>query len=309
MQEETEKANYESGMLSTPVATAQADGVEAGGAANVIPGITGAFAAVPAGSPDIIQQQKKELARSSILQLPGDLARDSSRDKLDPGGIIQERIEARSPWQEVSLPGVTLSGQLGECDDPSVWWLTELEGSLRITRESTPEDMSLSSEAPSLDGVTTLMLQNVPNHCTRSMLEGILDREGFRGQYDFLYLPCEFGTKSCFGYAFLNMVSSDAVHALSRHFDGFTEWPVRSDKTVALVNASAMMQGFNKLVERYRNSPLMHFTVDDNLRPAVYHGGVRVPFPAPTSQLRPPRLRPRKQRGKLMRRCSTHSFS
>merc|ERR1712050_376422 len=93
---------------------------------------------------------------------------------------------------------------------------------------------------------------------------------------------------SCFGYAFINMVEPRDAERLVDHFQGFDRWP-EADTKRAVVHLSEALQGLEELVERYRNSALMHPKVLDELRPAVYHRGARVPFPKPTAPVRPPR--------------------
>merc|ERR1740123_2226645 len=39
---------------------------------------------------------------------------------------------------------------------------------------------------------TTVMLRNLPNDYTRDMLLALLDKEGFQGKYNFVYLPMDF---------------------------------------------------------------------------------------------------------------------
>jgi phosphatidylglycerophosphate synthase len=50
-------------------------------------------------------------------------------------------------------------------------------------------------------------------------------------------------------------------------------------------------KGLGAHIERYRNSPVMHESVPDEYKPAMYTRGVRVPFPPPTKNLRMPRIR------------------
>jgi len=137
---------------------------------------------------------------------------------------------------------------------------------------------------------TTLMFRNLPEGFNRSRLEALLDAEGFAPRYDFLYLPANLGSGACFGYALINMVAPSDARAFIEHFQGFDRWPVTSDKR-ALVHMSEELQGLNEMIERYRNSPLMHESIADELRPAVYRSGTRAEFPGPTAPLKAPRVR------------------
>lgn len=67
-------------------------------------------------------------------------------------------------------------------------------------------DSSTSSE---IAEQTTIMLRNLPLKYTRTMLLDLLDSEGFKGRYDFFYLPSNFETSLGFGYAFVNFSSED----------------------------------------------------------------------------------------------------
>jgi len=141
-----------------------------------------------------------------------------------------------------------------------------------------------------MSGATTLMFRNLPDGFSRPQLEQLLDAEGYAGRYDFIYLPAELSTGACFGYAFVNLVSSSDMKGFIRHFQGFDHWPVQSSKK-ALIHTSEGIQGLEEQIERYRNSPLMHPSVADGLRPAVYREGKRATFPNPTAPLKPPRVR------------------
>merc|ERR1712038_1292935 len=63
--------------------------------------------------------------------------------------------------------------------------------------------LSLSPTSPPAQddcSKTTLMFRNLPQWYTRQKLESLLDAEGFGSHYDFIYLPAELGSGSCFGY-------------------------------------------------------------------------------------------------------------
>lgn len=142
---------------------------------------------------------------------------------------------------------------------------------------------------------TTVMLQNVPLDYTRTMLLNLLDKEGFKARYNFLYLPHDFSRQTSLGYAFINLLSPEDAAQFRLRFEGFTNWGVESEK-VAGVAWSFAHQGPTGHVERYRNSPVMHPIVADRCKPVLLRDGVPIPFPPPTRPVRPPRIRPPKNR-------------
>jgi hypothetical protein len=137
---------------------------------------------------------------------------------------------------------------------------------------------------------TSIMLRNLPNDYTLTMLLALLDAEGFKARYDFAYLPVDFTRWAGFGYAFVNMVSHQDALAAWRHFQGFENWQVSSQK-VCEVCWGDPLQGFAAHIERYRNSPVMHEGVPDGCKPAVFSEGRRIPFPLPTKRIRAPRAK------------------
>lgn len=143
--------------------------------------------------------------------------------------------------------------------------------------------------------MTTMMLRNLPEVLTRAMLLEMLDSNGFKACYDFAYLPIDFGSRSCFGYAFVNLVSEEEASRFMEYFQGFSQWAVPSDKT-ASVDWSGKRQGLQGQIERYRNSPMMHDRMPDEAKPIILKDGQRVEFPPPTRALKPLRVRASKTR-------------
>jgi hypothetical protein len=139
---------------------------------------------------------------------------------------------------------------------------------------------------------TTLMLRNIPNCYSRSFLLELLDRHGFKGSYNLVYLPIDFNTNCGFGYAFVNFVDTESAEIFMSQLQGFQDWATPSDKVLDVTWSNAH-QGFEAHVERYRNSPMMHETVPDELKPVIFVSGERVPFPPPTKKPRAPRTRRR----------------
>jgi len=137
-------------------------------------------------------------------------------------------------------------------------------------------------------GLTTVIMRNVPNNYTQACLLELLDRQGFAGRYDFVYFPVDFRTHAALGYAFVNLVSSEAAEAFCNHFEGFCRWSHQSRK-ICTVAWSQPHQGLAEHLARYRNSPLMHQSVPEMYRPALFQHGLRVAFPPPTKRVKPPR--------------------
>lgn len=136
---------------------------------------------------------------------------------------------------------------------------------------------------------TTVMMKNIPNNYTRSMLIEMIENEGFSGRYDFLYLPMDFGRWANLGYAFVNLVDASSTAAFWRTFNGFARWVIPTTK-VCVLGWSGTHQGLKAHIERYRNSPVMHGSVPDECKPILFSNGIRRAFPPPTKQLKPPQL-------------------
>lgn len=141
------------------------------------------------------------------------------------------------------------------------------------------------------DEATTVMLRNIPNKYTRSMLVALIDEQGFKGQYDFVYLPMDFRQAVNLGYAFVNLLTHDGAMQFKAAFQDFSKWSSESSKT-GEVSWAIPHQGLNDNVERYRNSPVMHPSMPEEYKPLVFNDGAPVEFPKPTKVIRAPKLRP-----------------
>jgi len=154
----------------------------------------------------------------------------------------------------------------------------------------------MRAQAPKLTTVadvevrTSLLLRNLPDGLTRSHVMDLLCTQGLAADVDFLYAPGNLKANRSCGYAFVNFTTSVAALACMEKLDGFDNWCVQSEKVCEVVWCNDH-QGLTSHVERYRNSRIMHESVDDEYKPAVFKNGFRMPFPRPSKVLHAPHLR------------------
>jgi len=126
---------------------------------------------------------------------------------------------------------------------------------------------------------TTLVFRRLPKNVTRISLLEMLDTAGWKGLYDFVYLPMDFKKGKVFGYAIVNFISNSSAEHASAHFEG----------AGANVDWSDSHQGLQELIQRYRDSPIMHASMPEISKPIIFSQGVVTAFPRPTKQIKAPR--------------------
>ena len=136
-----------------------------------------------------------------------------------------------------------------------------------------PDDADMTMES----NYTTVMLRNIPNKYTQTSLLEAIDSRGFRGLYNFFYLPVDFKNGCNMGYAFINFVNHDAADMFMNAFKGY-QLPAKSTKVCDV--CWARVQGFKANIEHYRNSPVNDLP-DPEYRPLMFQNGVEVAFPRP----------------------------
>merc|ERR550534_1815495 len=152
---------------------------------------------------------------------------------------------------------------------------------------SRPPAVGVSEAAGHDAGWTTVMLKHLPAEFMRDDLIQLLDSQGFAGKYDFAYVPVKFETLRSLGHAFVNFVSPEDTARAWDRFEGFADWAMPSARACA-VAWNDKYQGFEALVDRYRDCPVMHDLMPDVCKPILLSSGRRIAFPPP---LRPIRAR------------------
>lgn len=239
------------------------------------------------------------IVKHSFLELEAEArpARSKLR-RVYSDGVLQiiNRLQSHSrhPTGDVfkrpSMPKV-----VGPEEMPA-WWLGQRYGKKEMLSEDSTS--YASSAASSVTGdddhvgnYTTLRISNLPAEYNQQFFAQTLDKEGFAGFYDFLFVPLDFRSNLCDGIAIVNFRSSATAMEALQLFQSFSTWLVDCQQ-VATASWNEYDQGLNDLVERYKNSPLMHRNVPEIFKPMLFNAfGEIVPFPAPTRKVRKPRKR------------------
>jgi len=136
---------------------------------------------------------------------------------------------------------------------------------------------------------TTVMITRLPGDFTRDKFIAMLDLEGFKGCYDFVYMPVDFNALTTYGFGFVNLTSHVLARRLRRHFHGHES--SFTDYATLEATWSDKDQGLEANIERYRNSPVMHRSMPDNVKPMLFQMGQAMTFPSPTKTIKAPRIR------------------
>lgn len=136
-----------------------------------------------------------------------------------------------------------------------------------------------SSDTESSYPRTTVMISGLALNCSRAGLWELLAAVDVHRHCDFLYVPVQFKRPQAGnGFGFANFSSEDSAKEAKQRLElqGFA------------VEFSEQ-QGLDSHIERFRNSPVMHSSVPDVARPALYRNGLRLPFPPATQSIKAPR--------------------
>merc|ERR1719272_2407514 len=101
---------------------------------------------------------------------------------------------------------------------------------------------------------TTLVVHNIPQLYTRTMLAYELDGMGFEGKYNFVHLPVEKGTGRNEGYASVNFGSHEIATDAARQLDGykFLKFRAFNRKAQPCYTSIAPEQGLERNVSHCR---------------------------------------------------------
>lgn len=131
-------------------------------------------------------------------------------------------------------------------------------------------------------GGSTLMLRNIPNKYTRSMLLEVLNKH-FKGAFDFLYLPIDFSNRCNVGYAFINFRNSVFVQKFREMFHNVQAkqcLPGFNSQKVCEVSV-ARVQTLESNLDHFRQNATRLLSEHPDWQPLLFDmNGDPLPFPA-----------------------------
>ncbi|CAJ1443379.1 unnamed protein product [Effrenium voratum] len=123
-----------------------------------------------------------------------------------------------------------------------------------------PSDQSAKTLAQELakEGITTLMIKNLPTSLLQPQVLEELHRSGFAGRYDFFYMPGTFTNHKSLGYAFVNLVDVASMKEFTLQWHNSVRLGLSSDLPLKVCRAvvqgrDANAQNFGPRMKRIRN--------------------------------------------------------
>lgn len=175
--------------------------------------------------------------------------------------------------------------------------LTGEESAKEHNRNSSPSDVAvnLATCAGAVETTpareehrTTIMIKNIPNSKKRHDLVQLLDQKNCRHDLRLVYLPFDFTRKkaTCKGYAYVDMQNSEAALKLMDNLRGHA-WGGNSEKIIA-VDWATKTQGYQSIVDLYKESPINSPEVLQEYKPAIFDNGEQKEFPTADEEVSTP---------------------
>jgi hypothetical protein len=125
--------------------------------------------------------------------------------------------------------------------------LSYSHGLVPKTRDFADSFSTIDEDAP-----TTLMIRNIPNYYSQKELADEIDSLGFKGTYNFLYLPMDRKTNGSVGYCFVNFVDHHWAEKCTMVCEKHV-WKKQKKRSKCAKISIAHLQGFEANVAYYRD--------------------------------------------------------
>jgi RNA recognition motif-containing protein len=107
----------------------------------------------------------------------------------------------------------------------------------------------------------------------------LLDKFGFKGEYNMVYLPMDRFRKKAKGFAFVNFEYNEGAKRCMSVFEGFQNWGTQSRK-VCTVEWGERQGSLHSQVLAYGNGAILRADMSQEFKPALFHHGVQVSYSA-----------------------------
>lgn len=203
-----------------------------------------------------------------------------SRTQLSQSSLLTALMRLSDEWSTgqvaaTSEPEVTLTrGSASHVDGQSQNCRTVGLGPSQVVSGTKSRD-SLSGHDLVPGVTTTLMIRNIPLRYTPPSFRDLIDKEGFSGRYDYLYMPMDFRSQRSLGYCFINFYDPTFAQQFARTFSNRMFPSTNSDKVLAI--SAAARQGLLANVASFKQSTLKQMPKSE-FKPLVGILGQLVPL-------------------------------
>jgi hypothetical protein len=128
----------------------------------------------------------------------------------------------------------------------------------------------------------SMMIRNIPNRYSQQMLLSEIDKAGFKGKYNFFYLPIDFGQRANLGYAFISFNDVATASQFVATFEGEKLRKFKSRKILSI--SPAVYQGLAANLNHFAKAALQRIA-NPRFQPKVFVSGEPVAFEAAYTNL------------------------
>ena len=198
------------------------------------PALSDKSTSIPANA----QELENSFTQSSLLNA---LMRLSDQWSMEQMPVASEPEDTLTRCSAPQIDGTSQHGWTG-CSVPSQ------TGNCAKSRDS------ISCHDLVAGVTTTLMIRNIPLRYTPPSFRDLIDKEGFSGHYDYLYMPMDFRSHRSLGYCFINFYDPAFAQQFARTFSNRMFPSTNSDKVLAI--SAAARQGLLANVASFKQSTL-----------------------------------------------------
>eukprot|EP00928_Gymnodinium_smaydae_P013371 TRINITY_DN1487_c1_g1_i2.p1 TRINITY_DN1487_c1_g1~~TRINITY_DN1487_c1_g1_i2.p1 ORF type:complete len:308 (+),score=53.10 TRINITY_DN1487_c1_g1_i2:57-980(+) len=152
---------------------------------------------------------------------PKDVALDSATETVETSDGYEPSEGAsfsQEEWSSIDTP--VLSPREAAFESKSSVCLDLVGGLLQPGVSKDTKGLDKQDLPVEWQGKTSVMVRNISYKCSRNMFVEELNNAGFKGLFDYAYVPINAGRGTSKGYAFANFVDDRTAYRFKEQFDG-----------------------------------------------------------------------------------------